>query len=334
MKKAVFSGMGMYIPETIVTNKQLEVLMDTSDEWITERTGIKERHKVKPGEGTAAVALPAAVMALANAKMAKEDIQLIIFSTIAGDFLAPGSGAILNEMLGVPGTPAVDIRQACSGFIFGMSMAKAYIQSGLYERILLVTAEVQSVALQMSTEGRDTAALFGDGAAAVVIIAEDGHKDSAGIGSIALHSDGRYAEDLSIQIPTTRETPFLSEQMIKDRRHWVVMNGRNVFKHAITKFPAVINEVMALEGITKDQVKLVIPHQANLRISEAVAKKMDLPMHSVVYSNIHKYGNTTSASIPIALFEAVQEGKVKKGDLIVMAAFGAGFSWGAAIYKW
>jgi 3-oxoacyl-[acyl-carrier-protein] synthase-3 len=213
-------------------------------------------------------------------------------------------------------------------------MAKAYIESGMYERILLVTSEVQSVALQMSTAGRDTAALFGDGSAAVVITAQEGDKDSPGIGSIALHSDGRYAEDLSIQIPTTRETPFLSAQMIKENRHWVVMNGRNVFKHAVTKFPKVINEVLEKEGITKDDVNLVIPHQANLRISESVAKRLDLEMYKVVYSNIHKYGNTTSASIPIALYEAVQEGRVHKGDTIVMAAFGAGFSWGAVTYNW
>ncbi len=330
--RAYIAGIGMHVPEKIVTNSDLEKMMDTSDAWITERSGIKERHFAKPGEGPSHLALPAAREALNMAKMTPGDIDLIIFSTVASDYMIPGGGCILNETLGIPGTPALDIRVQCSGFIYGLSVARAYIESGTYKNILFVASEVQSVALDMSTTGRDTAVLFGDGAGAVVLKSTD--QPDRGILAVKLHADGRYARDLMCEVPSTRDNPWLSHEIVDQNRHKITMNGRNVFRHAVTKFPAVIKEALQEAGLKKSAVKLVVPHQANLRISEAVAKRLELPMDEVVFSNIHKYGNTTSASIPIALHEAYQAGRIKPGDPLVLAAFGSGFTWGAAVMRW
>jgi len=330
MKRAYIDAIGMYVPPKVVTNKDLEKLMDTSDEWIRERSGIQERHHVD-GESTTDLALQAAEEALAKAGMTANDVDHIIFSTMANDYFVPGGGPMMTRRLGIPGTPAVDIRMACSGFLYGLSIAKAFIESGAYENILLITSEVQSVALDFSTAGRDTAVLFGDGAAATVIKATD---DDRGLLSVKTHSDGRYAEDLMMRTPSTLDNPMLTHEVLDKGYGRVSMNGRSVFKHAITKFPQVIGEALEAAGIEKSEVKLVVPHQANLRITEAVAKRLDLELHKIVYSNIHKYGNTTSASIPIALYEAMAEGKIQRGDIIVVASFGAGFTWGASVMRW
>jgi 3-oxoacyl-[acyl-carrier-protein] synthase-3 len=311
-------------------NQDLEKLMDTSDEWIRERSGIKERHHVD-GECTTDLALKAAEEALEKAGMQAEDVEHIIFSTMASDYFAPGGGPMMTRRLGIPGTPALDIRMACSGFLYGLSVSKAFIESGAYNNILLITSEVQSVALDFTTRGRDTAVLFGDGAAATVIKATD---EDRGLLAVKTHSDGRYAEDLMLRTPSTLDNPFLTKELLEKGYGHVVMNGRTVFKHAVTKFPQVIAEALEAAGVDKSEVKLVVPHQANLRITEAVANRLDLEMHKVVYSNIHKYGNTTSASIPIALYEAMQEGKINRGDTIVVASFGAGFTWGASVMRW
>ncbi|MCF7797858.1 MAG: ketoacyl-ACP synthase III [Lentisphaeria bacterium] len=332
MMRAYISGIGMHVPEKVMTNADMEKLMDTSDEWITERSGIKERHFAKPGDGPSDLALPAAKEALEMANLAPEDIDLIIFSTIAGDYMLPGGGCILNELLKIPGTPALDIRVQCSGFVYGLAVARGFIEAGIYKNILFAASEIQSVALDLRTEGRDTAVLFGDGAGAVVLQPTD--DENRGIIATKLHADGRYARDLMVEAPSTRDNPWLTPEILEQNRHKITMNGRNVFKHAITKFPTVIREVLEEAGIPKSDVNLVVPHQANLRISEAVANRLDLTMHEVVYSNIHKYGNTTSASIPIALYEAVKEGRVNRGDTLVLAAFGSGFTWGAAVVKW
>ncbi len=330
MRKAYIDAIGMYVPENVVTNKDLEKLMDTSDEWIRERSGIQERHHVT-GECTTDLALKAAEEALENAGMQAEDVEHIIFSTMASDYFAPGGGPMMTRRLGIPGTPALDIRMACSGFLYGLSVSKAFIESGAYNNILLITSEVQSVALDFTTAGRDTAVLFGDGAAATVIKATD---EDRGLLSVKTHSDGRYAEDLMLRTPSTLDNPFLTKELLDKGYGHVKMNGKTVFKHAITKFPQVIAEALEAAGVDKSEVKLVVPHQANLRITEAVANRLDLEMHKVVYSNIHKYGNTTSASIPIALYEASQEGKVNRGDIVVVASFGAGFTWGASVMRW
>lgn len=330
MARAYIDTIGMYVPPGIVTNKDLEKLMDTSDEWIQERSGIQERHHVD-GESTTEIGAKAAEAALEKAGMTAEDVEYIIFSTIANDYLVPGGGAILTKHLGVPGKPALDIRMACSGYVYGLQVAKALIESGAVNNILLVTAEVQSVALDMTTAGRDTAVLFGDGAAASIIKSTD---EDRGVMSVVTHSDGRFAEDLMLRSPSTHDKPFLSHENVDKGHGQPVMNGRQVFKHAVTRFPQVIMEALDASGIDKSEVKLVVPHQANLRITEAVAHRLELEMHNVVYSNIHKYGNTTSASIPIALYEAMAEGKVNRGDIVVVASFGAGFTWGAGIIRW
>ncbi len=330
MRKAYIEAIGMYVPENVVTNQDLEKLMDTSDEWIRERSGIQERHHVD-GECTTDLALKAAEEALEKAGMQAEDVEHIIFSTMASDYFTPGGGPMMTRRLGIPGTPALDIRMACSGFLYGLSISKAFIESGAYNNILLITSEVQSVALDFTTAGRDTAVLFGDGAAATIIKATD---EDRGLLSVKTHSDGRYAEDLMLRTPSTLDNPFLTKELLDKGYGQVVMNGRTVFKHAITKFPQVISEALEAAGVEKSEVKLVVPHQANLRITEAVANRLELEMHKVVYSNIHKYGNTTSASIPIALYEAMQEGKINRGDIIVVASFGAGFTWGASVMRW
>ncbi|MBC8193795.1 MAG: ketoacyl-ACP synthase III [Candidatus Marinimicrobia bacterium] len=330
MRKAYIDAIGMYVPENVVTNQDLEKLMDTSDEWIRERSGIQERHHVD-GECTTDLALKATEEALEKAGMQAEDVEHIIFSTMASDYFTPGGGPMMTRRLGIPGTPALDIRMACSGFLYGLSISKAFIESGAYNNILLITSEVQSVALDFTTAGRDTAVLFGDGAAATIIKATD---EDRGLLSVKTHSDGRYAEDLMLRTPSTLDNPFLTKELLDKGYGQVVMNGRTVFKHAITKFPQVISEALEAAGVEKSEVKLVVPHQANLRITEAVANRLELEMHKVVYSNIHKYGNTTSASIPIALYEAMQEGKINRGDIIVVASFGAGFTWGASVMRW
>ncbi len=330
MRKAYIDAIGMYVPENVVTNQDLEKLMDTSDEWIRERSGIQERHHVD-GECTTDLALKAAEEALEKAGMQAEDVEHIIFSTMASDYFTPGGGPMMTRRLGIPGTPALDIRMACSGFLYGLSVSKAFIESGAYNNVLLITSEVQSVALDFTTAGRDTAVLFGDGAAATILKATD---EDRGLLSVKTHSDGRYAEDLMLRTPSTMDNPFLTKELLDKGFGQVKMNGRTVFKHAITKFPAVIAEALEAAGVEKSEVKLVVPHQANLRITEAVANRLELEMHKVVYSNIHKYGNTTSASIPIALYEASQEGKINRGDIIVVASFGAGFTWGASVMRW
>lgn len=330
MKRAYIDSIGMYVPPRVVRNQDLEKLMDTSDEWIRERSGIQERHHTD-GESTTDLALKATEEALQIAGMTPQEIDHIIFSTIANDYFFPGGGPMMTKKLGIPGTPALDIRMACSGYLYGLSIAKSFIESGAYENILLITSEVQSVALDMSTAGRDTAVLFGDGAAATVIRAADGDR---GIHSVVTHSDGRYAEDLMLRSPSTLDKPFISHEVVDKGYGRPVMNGRNVFKHAIVRFPEVIKEALEKAGVRKEEVKLVVPHQANLRITEAVAKRLDLELYKVVYSNIHKYGNTTSASIPIALYEAQAEGKISQGDIVVVASFGAGFTWGASVIKW
>jgi len=330
MRNAYIDAIGMYVPENVVTNQDLEKLMDTSDEWIRERSGIQERHHVD-GECTTDLALKASEEALEKAGMQAEDVEHIIFSTMASDYFAPGGGPMMTRRLGIPGTPALDIRMACSGFLYGLSVSKAFIESGAYNNILLITSEVQSVALDFTTTGRDTAVLFGDGAAATIIKATD---EDRGLLSVKTHSDGRYAEDLMLRTPSTLDNPFLTKELLDKGYGHVVMNGRTVFKHAVTKFPQVISEALEAAGVEKSEVKLVVPHQANLRITEAVANRLGLEMHRVVYSNIHKYGNTTSASIPIALYEAMQEGKINRGDTIVVASFGAGFTWGASVMRW
>ena len=330
MPRTVILGLGQYLPEKVVTNDDLAKMFDTSDEWIQQRTGIRARRFVEDGVGSADLAVPAAKQAVEAAGLGLEDIEFIIFATLNPDYFFPGSGCVLQEKLGLPGIGALDIRNQCSGFIYGLSVADAFIRMGMYKRILLVGAEVHSSGLEFSDRGRDVTVLFGDGAGAVVLgTTED---EDRGILSTHLHADGRYIEDLWIEFPSGRRMPRITQEHMDEGRHYPRMNGRKVFKMAVEKLPEVINEALAASGLTVADIDLLVPHQANLRINEYVAREMGIPPEKM-FHNLQKYGNTTAGSIPIALNEAIQEGKAKKGDTIMLAAFGAGFTWASCVLK-
>ena len=328
MKRARITGLGHYVPPKVVTNDDLSKIMDTSDAWIRERTGIEKRHFVEAGVGTADLAFEATKKALQDAKKDSKAIDFIILATLSPDYFFPGSGVLLQSKLGIDSIGALDIRTQCTGFIYGLSVADTMIRAGQYERILLVGSEVHSKALDLSTRGRDLAVLFGDGAGAVFIEAEEGEN---GILSTHLHSDGRYAKNLWVETPGSLSP--ISQQSVEEGRHFPKMNGREVFKHAVTKFISVIQEALKANQISKDEIDLLVVHQANLRIAEAVRECLHLPPEKI-YNNIQRVGNTTAASIPMALSEAKAEGKLKKGDLVCLAAFGSGFTWGSALIRW
>lgn len=329
MKYAKLSGWGFYVPERVVTNEELENYMDTSDEWIQERSGIKERRFFEPGKDTvSSMAAEASKQAIKNAGLDASDIDMIIMATLSSDYYFPGPGVLLQRLLGLKNIPAFDIRQQCSGFIYGLSLAEQYIKTGTYKNILLVGSEVQSGILEMSDRGRDFAVLFGDGAGAVVLQASD----EPGILSTHIHSDGEHAEELFMRHPGSVNPDFVTPEMIENGDLLPYMNGKLVFKTAVQKFPEVIQEALDHNKLTIDDIDLFIPHQANFRITEFVRLKLGLPEEKVV-SNIHKYGNTTAATIPIALAESMDAGLLKKGDLLCLAAFGSGFTWGSALIR-
>lgn len=326
------AGVGHYLPPTVVTNADLERLMDTSDAWIQERTGIRERRFTADDQTCTDMAVEAARAAMADAGWTAADVEFVIFATLAPDHFFPGNGVLLQHALGLGEVGAMDIRNQCTGFVYGLSAADGYIRMGTFDRVLLVGSERQSPALRLTTEGRDTAVLFGDGAGAACLEVTDGADGSQIVGH-RLHSNGKYALELCVAKPGAANRPWLAPEMLADGSTNIYMNGREVFKHAVTKFPAVIREVLAEHGVTPEDVDLIIPHQANLRITEAVRKRLDLPDEKI-YSNIQRYGNTTAASIPIALSEAVQEGKVRRGDLVCLASFGSGFTWAASLLRY
>lgn len=325
-------ALGHHVPEKVITNEYLSTVMDTSNEWIIERTGIQERRWIDPAKDTVAnMAAKATRMALGRAKLDAKDIDFIVFATITPDYFFPGSGVLLGRELGLDGIPALDIRNACSGFIYALSIADQFIKTGMYKTVLVIGAEIQSTALDVSTRGRNTAVIFGDGAGAAILRPSD----KPGILSTHLHSDGRYAEELYIKDPgSSRPNSERQPDQIKDTTTYkVVMNGNQVFKHAIVRFTEVINEALAANKLKKEDINLLVPHQANLRISQYIQEKMALK-DDQVYNNIMRYGNTTAASIPIAMSEALQEGKIKENDLICLAAFGSGFTWASALIRW
>jgi len=331
MKRAVISGVGRYIPEHVITNHDLEKMMDTSDAWIRERTGIIERHFAADDETTSLMGAKASQKALEMAGLEAKDIDFIIFATLSSDYYFPGSGCPMQDHLKIPGIPVMDIRNQCTGFIYGLCTADMFIRSGMYKHILVVGSEIQSRGMNLTTAGRDVAVLFGDGAGAAVVSATDDAE--RGILSSKLHADGRFARELWVQNPGSNSKPFVSHKMIEEGTIYPLMNGRYVFKYAVTLFPEVINEVLKENGYTSQDVDLVIPHQANERITEAVQARLNLPREKV-FRNIHKYGNTTAASIPIALSEALEEGLIREGSLVCLAAFGSGFTWGATLLRW
>jgi 3-oxoacyl-[acyl-carrier-protein] synthase-3 len=331
MPRTAFRSTGFHVPARLVTNDDLAKIMDTSDEWIVQRSGIKTRYWVDRGETGVGLARAASEKALEGAGLEPKDLDCIIYCTCTPDHFEPGNGVFLQRELGLTDIPAVDVRNQCSGFIYGLSIADAWIRTGQYKRILLVGAEVHSRGLDKTTRGRDTAVLFGDGAGAVILEAID--DDGRGVLSTHIFSDGRYAEKLWVDGPGLAHDPYVSVEMIEQGLHRAVMEGREVFKFASVKMPESVAIALRANRLTAADVKLLVPHQANLRIIEMVQKAAGL-RDEQVYSNIQKYGNTTAASIPIALHEALGEGRLAKGDLLVLTAFGSGFTWGSAAIRW
>ncbi len=333
MEISIIKGTGRYVPPRCVTNHDLTRCMDTSDEWIVQRTGIEQRYWVpeEGGVGVSDLGLEASKIALERAGWQAQDLDLIIFATLSPDLFFPGSGCLLADKLGLTTTPALDIRQQCTGFLYGMATADAYIRSGMAKRVLLVGAEVHSTGLDVSTRGRDVAVIFGDGAAAVCLeLSESSVKE--GILASCLHADGSLAESLMTYAPASRDNPRISEQMLREGKHYPVMDGRNIFKHAVRRLPEVAGEALEKAGLPLSAVDLFIPHQANMRINQGFAKALDLPEEKV-YHNIQRYGNTTAASIPLAFDEAIEKGLIGPGSTVMFLGFGAGVTWGAVLYR-
>jgi 3-oxoacyl-[acyl-carrier-protein] synthase-3 len=326
-------GLGHYVPENIISNQYLESIMDTNDAWITERTGIKERRYFTYGKDTnASMATEAAKIAIERAGLTPQEIDFIVYATITPDYYFPGPGFVLQRNLGMQNIGVLDIRDQCSGFVYALSTADQFIRSGMYKNILVIGAEIQSTFLNHSTEGRGVAVIFGDGAGAAVVQAttDPSHR----ILSTHLHADGTYAEDLYVKDPGSSRPKRFYDDLFDDKNTGeVIMNGNMVFKHAVVRFPEVIKEALAQNSLSPEDIDLLVPHQANLRISEYVRQQMGLPEEKVM-NNIQKYGNTTAASIPIALSEAWEMGKIKDGNLVCLAAFGSGFTWGSALIRW
>ena len=333
MFQSKIKGLGFYVPDNIVTNDDLSKMMDTTDEWIKERSGIEERRWVVPGSGDTASVMgaKAARKAIENAGLTKEDIDFIIFATLSPDYYFPGGGVQVQHLLEMPNIGALDVRNQCSGFVYGLSVADQFIKTGMYQNILVIGSEFHSYGLDKTTRGRQVSVLFGDGSGAVVLSRSD--KDGHGILTSNLHSQGEFAEMLTVKHPSmTRWVPDVIANL-DDVTYYPFMDGPLVFKHAITRFSETIEESLAACNLKSEDINLFIPHQANLRISQMVQRKFRF-RDDQVFNNIQKYGNTTAATIPIALTEAVEQGRIKEGDLLVLAAFGSGFTWGSTIIRW
>lgn len=349
MPRSKIAGIGKYVPQNVVTNQDLMKYMDTSDEWIQERTGIKERHYAhRTEETTTTMAVEAAKIAIERAGTTAQDIDFIVFATLSPDYYFPGCGVLLQRAMQMKEIGALDIRNQCSGFVYALSVADQFIKTGMYKNILVVGSEKHSFGLDFSTRGRNISVIFGDGAGAVVL--QPTEKEDQGILSTHLHSDGESAEILAMYNPGTHANHwgaqnyadfdeaeigqmFMSHAMIDKAQNFPFMDGQSVFKKAVVKFPEVIMEALQQNGYQPSDINMLIPHQANLRISQFVQQKLKLS-DGQVYNNIQQYGNTTAASVPIALCEAWEKGRIKDGDLVCLAAFGSGFTWGSALLKW
>ena len=349
MPRSKIAGIGMYVPEKVVTNNELKQYMDTDDQWIQERTGIQERHYAhRTEETTTTMAVEAATIAIQRAGISAGDIDFIVFATLSPDYYFPGCGVLLQRAMKMKEIGALDVRNQCSGFLYALSVADQFIKTGMYKNILVVGSEKHSFGLDFTTRGRNISVIFGDGAGAVVLQATE--KENCGILSTHLHSDGESAEILAMYNPGTHANHwadknyaffddaeigqmFMSHAMIDQAQNFPFMDGQSVFKKAVVKFPEVIMEALTKNGYNSSDINLLIPHQANLRISQFVQQKLKL-RDDQVYNNIQHYGNTTAASVPIALCEAWQKGMIKEGDLVCLAAFGSGFTWASALLKW
>ena len=332
LRHSYIAGVGHYVPSRVVKNSELEPMMNTSDAWIQERTGIQERRWFEEGKDTTAnMGANASRMALEMAGVAANDVQLIVFATLSPDYFFPGSGVLLQRELGMTNNcPALDVRNQCSGFIYALSVADQFIRTGMYDTVLVVGSEIHSSGLDKSPEGRGVAVIFGDGAGAVLL--RPSTQEGQGILSTHLHAQGEYAEELIVREPSSNREDRIEYIMDNKSELYPYMNGQNVFKHAVVRFPQVIKEALDQNGYQSTDIDMLIPHQANLRITQYVQQKMGLS-DDKVFSNVQRYGNTTAASIPLALSEAVQEGKIKRGDLVCLAAFGSGFTWASALLK-
>lgn len=334
MYQAKISGLGYYVPNNIITNDDLSKIIDTNDEWIQERTGIQQRRHVNSAEETTtSMGVKAAKMAIERAGLRNEDIDFIIFATLSPDYYFPGPGVLVQRDLEMRTVGALDIRNQCSGFVYGISIADQYIKSGMYSNILVIGSEVHSRGLDMTTRGRGVSVIFGDGAGAAVVSRSN---DNSAILSTHLHSEGQHAEELALIAPGMGKrwvTDIIKDNNPDDESYFPYMNGQFVFKNAVVRFSEVINEGLQANRLQVSDINMLIPHQANLRISQFIQQKFKLSDNQV-FNNIQKYGNTTAASIPIALTEAWEQGKINKGDIVVLAAFGSGFTWGSVIIRW
>ena len=335
MYHSKIAGLGFYVPSNVVTNDDLAKIIDTNDEWIQERTGIQERRHIIRGEDTTtSMGVKAAEIAIERSGVAKEDIDFVVFATLSPDYYFPGPGVLVQRDLGLRTVGALDVRNQCSGFIYALSVADQYIKTGMYKNVLIIGSEVHSTGLDMTSRGRGVSVIFGDGAGAAVLSREEDL--TKGILSTHLHSEGQHAEELIVKAPGMGGrwvTDILADNDPDDESYFPYMNGQFVFKNAVVRFSEVINEGLEANNLDVSDIDMLIPHQANLRISQFIQKKFNLT-DDQVYNNIQKYGNTTAASIPIALTEAWEKGKIKSGDTVVLAAFGSGFTWGSAIIRW
>lgn len=335
MKQSIIKGTGMYVPPNVITNHDLEKILDTSDEWIKKRTGIEQRHWIdQEGEtGASDLGFEASKIALKNAGWVPEDLDFIIFATLSPDVMFPGSGCLLQAKLGLNSTPALDIRQQCTGFLYGLATADAYIKSGLATKILLVGGEVHSSGLDKTTRGRDITVIFGDGAAAVCLEGVETDKD-VGLLATSLHADGNLASALMTELPASKlPVRVPTDVPPDDPRYYPVMDGPAIFKKAVRMLPKVINESLKKAQLSLDDIDLIIPHQANMRINQALGQFLKVS-DDKIFHNIQKYGNTTAASIPLALHEAMEQGRIgKSGDIALFVGLGAGLTWGSIIYK-
>ena len=330
--RTIITGTGHYVPPRIVTNQDLEKLMNTSDAWIRERSGILERHHVEPGVGTSDLAVEAARRAIADAGVDPSSIDFIIAATLSPDHYFPGIGVLVQAKLGLGTTGALDVRNQCSGFIYALSAADQYIRAGTYKRILLVAAEVQSTNLDFSDKGRDMSVLFGDGAGAV-ILESNADADGRGVLSTHLFADGNFASSLWLEKPSPKDCPIFQATFFEEGQFFPKMDGRNVFVNACQRMPESVRVGLVHNGLAVEDIDALIPHQANDRISLMVAKGLKIPIEKVV-RNIDRFGNTTAASIPIALDEAVKSGRIKRGNLVALTAFGSGYTWASAFIRW
>lgn len=335
MYTSKISGLGHYVPENIVTNDDLAKLMDTNDAWIQERTGIKERRHIKKGDGnsTSVMGVKAATMALKNAGLDAKDIEMVVFATLSPDMYFPGGGVQVQDLMGMDTVPALDVRNQCSGFVYAISVADQFVKTGMYKHVLVIGSENHSGGLDFTDRGRSVSVIFGDGAGAAVLSRSEA--SGSGILSTHLHSEGKHKDELALQGPSTNYwvPEIIADNPQENIPYYPYMNGQFVFKNAIVRFTEVIMEGLQANGLSISDIDLLIPHQANLRIAQFIQKKLKL-RDDQVYNNIQHYGNTTAASIPIALSEAHQKGLIKKGDLVVLAAFGSGFTWGSTIIRW